>query len=262
MNRFQRSSRILVSAGLSLLLLCLSLPAFAKTLGEDPELFRLFVQNRYDVVIRMGDECKNQTIGNAELRTVPEKGTPFQQMAAGNKRFADLLINLSHAVTAYPPEFFSRFQPALRFWLADQVFVDGRKAAGCFAYADGQYEIALSRLDSDEGSPHHEIWHAMEHRILAQEPDAFDRWNQLNPEGFAYTGDFSVMETDDSRLEPEDWFVDEYAKVDEEEDRAMIFRAMMTKDAAWWSTRPHLRKKAEFLKEKAEPVFGTIFAGE
>ena len=46
-----------VSAVLALLLLCIALPAAAKTLGEDPDLFRLFIQNRYDVVIRMGDEC-------------------------------------------------------------------------------------------------------------------------------------------------------------------------------------------------------------
>lgn len=36
----------------------------------------------------------------------------------------------------------------------------------------------------------------------------------------------------------------------------------MTKDGAWWSSRTHLQKKAEFLLEKAEPVFGKIFAGE
>lgn len=251
-----------VSAVLALLLLCIALPAAAKTLGEDPDLFRSFIRNRYDLDIRMGAECRDCPIRDAELRIIPEKGTPFQQMAAGNRRFADLLINLVHAVTAYPPEFFSRFQPAVRFWLADQVFVDGRKVAGCFAYTDGQYEIALSRLDSDEGSPHHELWHAMEHRILARDPDAFDGWDQLNPEGFAYTGDYSVMETDDAHLEPDDWFVNEYAKVDGEEDRAMVFRALMTKDAAWWSARPHLRQKAEFLLEKAEPVFGKIFAGE
>jgi hypothetical protein len=36
----------------------------------------------------------------------------------------------------------------------------------------------------------------------------------------------------------------------------------MTKDEAWWSTRPHLQKKAEFLLEKISAVFGDLFAGE
>lgn len=46
------------------------------------------------------------------------------------------------------------------------------------------------------------------------------------------------------------------------EDRATVFEAMMLKDEDWWSSRPHLQKKAEFLLEKAEPIFGKIFAGE
>ena len=41
-----------------------------------------------------------------------------------------------------------------------------------------------------------------------------------------------------------------------------VFEDIMTKDEAWWSTRPHLQKKAEFLLEKISAVFGDLFAGE
>ncbi|MBQ9402698.1 MAG: hypothetical protein IJU38_10030, partial [Clostridia bacterium] len=62
--------------------------------------------------------------------------------------------------------------------------------------------------------------------------------------------------------EPDDWFAREYSKTFEEEDRATVFEDIMTKDEAWWSTRPHLQKKAEFLLEKISAVFGDLFAGE
>ena len=71
-----------------------------------------------------------------------------------------------------------------------------------------------------------------------------------------------IMGMDDSLCEPDDWFASEYAKVNGEEDRAMIFRALMIKDESWWNNRQHLRKEAEYLLEKAKPVFGEIFAGE
>lgn len=258
MNGTQCCRRVLSSAAIALLFLFLALPAAAAKLGDVPEVFRSFIQSRYGIIIRMGDECGNCEIGKIELQIIPEEGTPFQKLAAGEKRFAGLLKNLDHAVAVYPPGFFSRFQPALRFWLADRVLVDGNRVAGFFSYADGHYEIALSRLDSDEGSPHHEIWHAMEHLILEQEPNAFGQWDLLNPEDFAYTGDYTGMLADQSHPEPEDWFVSEYATVSGEEDRAMVFRALMTRDETWWSTRPRLRKKAEFLMEKAEPFFGKI----
>lgn len=254
--------RRMVSALLLFLLLCLALPAIATTLGDVPEVFRTFIEHRYGVIIRMGDECRDCKIETVELMITPEEGTPFQKLAAGEKRFAGLLKNLDHDIAVYPSGFFSRFQPALRFWLADRVLVDGHRVAGCFAYTDGNYEIVLSRLDSDEGSPHHEIWHAMEHFVLEREPDAFGQWDRLNPGGFAYTGVYPDPQDGQSCPEPEDWFADEYAKVSGEEDRATAFRALMTKDAAWWSSRPCLKKKAEFLLEKAEPVFGKLFAGE
>lgn len=262
MDLVLRRGRKCLSAVLALLLLCFSHPAFAATLGEDPDVFRAFLQKRYDIVIYMGDEFGNRTIGDTELRIVPVKATPFLHLFHGNKRFAGSLINLDKAIAVYPPGFFSRFRPALQFWLADEVLVRGIRAGGCFIHTDEYRIIALSRLDSGEKAPHHEIWHAMEQYILDLEPDAFDRWELLNPEGFAYTGDYSVLQSDEARSEPDDWFVSEYAKVSANEDRAMVFDALMTEDESWWNERPHLCEKAKFLLEKAEPYFGEIIAAK
>ena len=41
-----------------------------------------------------------------------------------------------------------------------------------------------------------------------------------------------------------------------------VFETLMTKDDAWWGTRPYLRRKAEVFLEKARPVFGDLLVGE
>ena len=46
--------RRIVALILALSMLVFVLPAFATTIGEDPETFRSYIQNRYGVIIRMG----------------------------------------------------------------------------------------------------------------------------------------------------------------------------------------------------------------
>ena len=93
-------------------------------------------------------------------------------------------------------------------------------------------------------------------------PGSNTDWKNLNPKGFLYTDDFAVIGTNRESVEPSDWFVREYSKIDEFEDRATVFEALMTKDTTWWSTRPHLQEKARSFLERAELVFGDFFPGE
>ena len=39
------------------------------------------------------------------------------------------------------------------------------------------------------------------------------------------------------------------------EDRATVYEAIVTKDDEWWNSRPHLRKKKEYLLEKIRSCF-------
>ena len=64
--------RRIVALILALSMLVFVLPAFATTLGEDPDLFRDFIQNRYGIMIRMGNECKDCTITDCELLVAPD----------------------------------------------------------------------------------------------------------------------------------------------------------------------------------------------
>ena len=251
----------------ALVLLCFISVTHSESASDDAEALRSFLQSHYGVMIRMGDEISVFPSDEYEIRVIPEGGSVFLQMLEGNSRYIDLLRRLDDVFSVYPPEFFSRFAKrnyfiGLRFLLTDQILLDGKRIGGVQSVGAGFIDIYLAKDDAKERAIHHEIWHSMDYRIRCDDPHAFDDWALLNPEGFAYTGDFSVIRDGKDKWEPEDWCASEYGKIDEYEDRATVFEALMLKDEDWWSSRPHLQKKAEFLLEKVVPVFGKIFAGE
>ena len=67
--------------------------------------------------------------------------------------------------------------------------------------------------------------------------------------------DTALMEGAKAHREPEDWFVRDYGKYNAKEDRATVYEAIVTKDDEWWNSRPHLRKKKEYLLEKIRSYF-------
>ena len=252
----------LLTTILAVLMLCLALPASTEP-AEDAETLRSALQKKYGVSIRMGDECREDPSESFQIVITPEGDIVFQQMAYGNRRFLDFLRLLDDTLSVYPPDFFSCFRltrsyGGLKFLLVDDILRDGVSLGGFQSGtdADGKIRIWLSRINAKERAIHHEIGHAMDYRIRWKYPDAFDDWYRLNPEDFLYTGDFSG--TAGENEEPDDFFVREYSKIDEYEDRATVFEALMTKDGAWWETRPYLRKKAELFLKKARPVFGDL----
>lgn len=107
---------------------------------------------------------------------------------------------------------------------------------GCtYDTADWQY-IALD-VQADymrEGTVCHEIWHATENEILSRDYTAFnwDDWNALNPAGFTYWNDSGDYDRYDARWTMFDngegvYFVDSYAKLAAQEDRARIMEYFM-----------------------------------
>ena len=85
-----------------------------------------------------------------------------------------------------------------------------------------------------EGTVCHEIWHATENEILSRDYTAFnwDDWNALNPAGFTYWNDSGDYDRYDARWTMFDngegvYFVDSYAKLAAQEDRARIMEYFM-----------------------------------
>ena len=252
---------------LAFLMLLLALPASAAPAPDDAESLRAFLQSTYGVTILLGDECAAVPLAGYEVRTWPEGFTALQEMAVGNNRFVELLQRLWGVLSVYPEDFFTHFGNRfylgnLRFLLVDEIRQDGMQLGGVHSWHDGQNDIFLAKNGTRDLAMHHEIWHAIEYRIICDDPDAFDNWSSLNPKGFAYTGDFSVIRSGKDNEELDDWFAIEYGKVNENEDRATVFGAFMIKEKSWWKSRPHLREKLRVMLQKTEPVFGKGLAGE
>lgn len=112
----------------------------------------------------------------------------------------------------------------------------------------------------------HEIWHATENHILTKDYSTIlpDEWNALNPEGFEYYWDATLVNnahewTLYSGNIANVYFVDSYACVDEKEDRARIMEYFMTHDdeAELLIQSPAIRKKLELMCRAIRSTFDT-----
>ena len=90
--------------------------------------------------------------------------------------------------------------------------------------------IVLSAGHDTEYALYHELSHLMETVVLT-ESTAYDRWNNLNPEGFRYDNDYAANRNreDNQWLQPGTaYFIDTYAMSYPKEDRARLFEYAMT----------------------------------
>ena len=140
---------------------------------------------------------------------------------------------------------------------------------GC-TYENGDWQnIAL-----DVRSPYgldgiicHEIWHTTENHILSKDYASFliEDWTALNPEGFTYSGDATLMDSDRLRWTLYGgslkgvYFVDGYAQVDEYEDCACIMEYFTTHtdEAKLLIQSPVIRQKLQRMCDAIRNNFDT-----
>ena len=110
------------------------------------------------------------------------------------------------------------------------------------------------------------IWHATENEILSRDYTAFnwDDWNALNPAGFTYWSDSGDYDRYDARWTMFDngegvYFVDSYAKLAAQEDRARIMEYFMVHEdeAGLLIQSDAIRQKLEWLCRAVRECFDT-----
>ena len=87
----------------------------------------------------------------------------------------------------------------------------------------------------------HELSHLMETVVLT-ESTAYDRWDNLNPEGFSYDSNYHRVDSQWLRSGQE-YFIDAYAMSYPKEDRARLFEYAMTSGHEELFRSPHLQSK-------------------
>lgn len=118
---------------------------------------------------------------------------------------------------------------------------DSAALLGGFAAWEPAGRIYLNAYELSVDTALHEIWHGID----LQQKDAFTTWNDLNPEGFAYTGDYENFQSSPA-FDPE-YFVQPYGTVSPYEDRATLFVAYMQNPPEWWEAHPNLQRKLEVM---------------
>lgn len=246
--------------------------AAAETPAVDSDSFDLarslanFMEDHYDVTILIGDECSGVVTEGFELGDRPAGRTPLLNLLGG-KNYESEMKRIDDAFSVYPPEFFTRFvseesPSGIRFLLVDQIVYEGASMAGVTTVQDGYYNIFLGVGAFGSLNIHHEIWHAMEYRITAEYPDAFDDWYTLNPEDFLYDTGYFDQDIWEQAAEGNAWFVRGYSVINEMEDRATVIEAIFQYDSDWWAEHPLIQKKLDVLLAAAEPVFGNVYFPE
>lgn len=139
------------------------------------------------------------------------------------------------------------------------------EAVNGIQFLDGFDAYIILASDHDtEYALYHELCHLMETVVLTQST-AFDRWDNLNPEGFQYDNDYTANQSRDGSawLKPgTEYFIDTYSMSFPKEDRARILEYAMTPGHEALFQSPNLQAKLKQLCTGIREAFGLEQSGE
>ena len=156
------------------------------------------------------------------------------------QRFDGLTISIVRSLTGTPE--------SGSLDTADGIqFMDGYRACIALA-ADRNTEYAL----------YHEMCHLIDTMVL-NESSAYDRWDELNPKGFAYDYDYIVNQSRDGSAYLQDInrsFIDTYSMSFPKEDRARIMEYAMTSGNEHYFQSTTMQSKLKLLCQGIREAFG------
>ena len=167
----------------------------------------------------------------------------------------------------FPEGFFAKAMETrggtLRLYLVQQVqgvpeMGTQYRDQGMQLWADKDSLIVVPLTEDLEQDLYHMLMHVVESRIFAKS-SAFDRWNSLNPKGFAYDNDYTLnLNRDDGQYleEANRYFIDTFSMSFAKEDRARIFEyACMPGNEAYFRSAA-MQTKLKRICEGIRSAFG------
>lgn len=173
------------------------------------------------------------------------------------------LENLDAALNHFPEGFFEKFSHEVSVCLVRSVRGNAEsgsvEAARGIQFWDG-YEpyVVLAAGDTLEAAFYHEMFHVMDSKVLSN-TRVYYHWENLNPDGFAYYGDYTTyLEADASKyLQDEDRvFIDAYSMCFSREDRARIMEYACQKGNESYFQSETMQLKLKKLCEGIRQAFG------
>ena len=210
-----------------------------------------FYQEYYGVTINLEDNPNNLSNDYQIVK------------ATNNNDITEALDELEYYFLVFNQEFFSRFSThgmdGLNIYFASSISSgnhgssESAEIVGLYLNKDNKYNIVIC-INSNEDILNiifHETFHAIEAYLRAFNV-TFSRWNSLNLSGFTYTNVYYTNMIfsdvyDYNNNANEIYFVDNYARSSEMEDRARTFEQVGL--GTNLTNYPHLNAKVNYLKQ-------------
>ena len=209
-----------------------------------------YYQDVYNVNINLEDDPNNLSSNY----TITETSNYNDIIAA--------LEDLERYFLVFNADFFSRFfgygMNGLEIYLADNITSTSKSefgnadVVGLYIKKNNKYNIVL-KVNSGENIntiAYHETFHVIED-YLASFNITFASWSNLNPANFTYSNVYYTnqvfSDTLNNKYNDGIYFVDNYARSNELEDRARMFEFICQGED--FSDYPHLHAKVSYIKQ-------------
>lgn len=142
--------------------------------------------------------------------------------ATDENKVNEALNIIKNASSRFPSGFFRIFQGVngYRVYLYDSIPYN---ASGVASYPYGDNVLSLNISHYDDSVYYHETFHIMEQYILYK-GGSFNSWNNYNPDKYEYG---NAYETYYDNYNSNAYFLMEYSRTNEREDRAVLFSDLM-----------------------------------
>lgn len=215
---------------------------------------------------KLGEICSVDILLWEEAGTIVPQGYEFETAyLTGNTRRA--LGELEQVLPLFPVNFFATAAERtdsgrVHILLLDRITAQnpnlrsGEK--GLKFWAGGELYIALEVHEGFREDLMHQIGHVIDNRVMSV-CQAFDDWNQLNPQGFVYDNDFvkNLDRQDTWLLEAENRaFIDLFSMSFAVEDRSTVFAYACTEGTEDYFTSGVMQSKLTVLCKGIREAFG------
>ena len=217
------------------------------------------LSNRFGVEILIADQCETESAYFSCYQL-----SDYGPVSAG----LDILEN---ALSVFPEGFFrqlayghiDRVQFQLVGGLTATNGFGGDMSYAAFTDVNGNVcKIVLDIYSLSKNTVWHELSHAIDRRLswdAIYRDDALfseEGWSALNPDGFAYIGEYGSLTTN---IQPE-WyscFIDDYAMINATEDRARIFEHAVENSGTIFRDASGLIAKLQYYSDCIRDCFDT-----
>lgn len=223
------------------------------------------LEETYGIQVFLSDQGKELTeFCNYELVTTDNMNQEDEV-----KGIRNFLTALDQSLSMYPEGFFWQFQSVskdggLCFLPVEQVVNDNGVIGVCYENVDWCVIALDVRTDEMVGYLCHEIWHAIEYKLIGEDYTVFSEevWQKMNPDGFEYNEHRSTPDVRPYRWslfdeEGEVYFIDDYARTNSKEDRARLMEYVMAKPEFYERIQasPALMAKLQYMCEAVRKFF-------